>query len=65
MAYMLTSDRLCAFGLRPNQQESVPAHPLQAGEPITQTSQLRHDWHAMVMCFLMVDRFKNGDSTND
>ena len=40
--------------------------PLQAGEPITQTGQLnRHDWHAMVMYFLMVDRFKNGDSTND
>lgn len=40
--------------------------PLQTGEPITRTSQLnRHDWHTMIMYFLMVDRFKNGNPEND
>ena len=47
------------------QQEPSPTHFPPTGKPITQTSELdRHDWHAMVI-FLMVDRFKNGDSTND
>lgn len=40
--------------------------PLNAGQPVTKTDQLdRHDWHTMIMYFLIVDRFKNGDSTND
>ena len=40
--------------------------PLENGAPVAQTAQLnRHDWHGMIMYFLMVDRFKNGDANND
>lgn len=40
--------------------------PLENGTPVVHTAQLnRHDWHGMVMYFLMVDRFKNGDTAND
>ena len=40
--------------------------PLAMGEPVQQTADLnRHDWHSMVMYFLMVDRFSNGDTEND
>jgi len=39
--------------------------PLQDGEIITKTSQLkRTDFHTQIMYFLMVDRFKDGDKTN-
>ena len=40
--------------------------PLEFGEPIVSTEDLdRRDWHAMVMYFLMVDRFNNGMPSND
>ena len=40
--------------------------PLEYGEPIVSTENLdRRDWHAMVMYFLMVDRFNNGMPDND
>lgn len=40
--------------------------PLDHGTPVRSTAELdRHDWHAMVMYFLMVDRFHNGDPEND
>ena len=40
--------------------------PLKYGEPIVSTQDLdRRDWHAMVMYFLMIDRFNNGMPDND
>jgi len=40
--------------------------PLEYGEPIVSTEDLdRRDWHAMVMYFLMIDRFNNGMPDND
>ena len=40
--------------------------PLEYGEPIVSTQDLdRRDWHAMVMYFLMIDRFNNGMPDND
>lgn len=40
--------------------------PLEYGQPITNPSALnRTDRHGMIMYFLMVDRFKNGDVNND
>ncbi|MFN3951859.1 MAG: alpha-amylase family glycosyl hydrolase [Thermaurantimonas sp.] len=40
--------------------------PLAEGNPVTSYSQLTmNDWHATVWYFLMVDRFMNGDPTND
>ena len=40
--------------------------PLAYGKPIVDPDQLeRMDKHAMMMYFLMVDRFSNGDSLND
>lgn len=39
---------------------------LQDGKPITQTAQLtRHDNQAQVLYSLMIDRFENGNPTND
>ncbi len=40
--------------------------PLEYGKPVTDVSQLdRSDWHQARMYFLMVDRFKNGNTAND
>lgn len=40
--------------------------PLTEGNPVTSFSQLdRNDWHATIWYFLMVDRFLNGNPTND
>jgi cyclomaltodextrinase / maltogenic alpha-amylase / neopullulanase len=40
--------------------------PLASGRPILDTKQLtRTDRHAMIMYFLMIDRFANGDPSND
>ncbi len=40
--------------------------PLQYGIPIQETQKLnRHDRQSMVMYFMMLDRFKNGDTLND
>lgn len=40
--------------------------PLHHGKVLTKTSQLnRHDRHAQIMYFLLVDRFKNGNKEND
>lgn len=40
--------------------------PLYKGKPVTNPNQLgRTDWHTAQMYFMMVDRFVNGDLTND
>ena len=40
--------------------------PLEHGELITSSKQLhRYDWHQARLYFLMVDRFKNGNTQND
>ena len=40
--------------------------PLENGLPITQTTQLnRNDHEQMIMYFIMVDRFNNGNTAND
>ena len=40
--------------------------PLQNGKVLTQSADItRHDHHAQIMYFLLVDRFKNGDKSND
>lgn len=40
--------------------------PLEYGKPVTNTTELeRSDWHQARMYFLMVDRFNNGDRSND
>ena len=40
--------------------------PIHKGSPIQDPALLtRHDQHSMVMYFLMVDRFKNGNTAND
>jgi glycosidase len=40
--------------------------PLAYGKPIVEADQLdRMDKHAMMMYFLLIDRFENGDSLND
>jgi glycosidase len=40
--------------------------PLSDGEPIMSSTQLqRTDWHTAQMYFMVVDRFVNGDTTND
>lgn len=40
--------------------------PLQFGKPITDAANLtRDDHHSQIMYFLMVDRFVNGDTSND
>ena len=40
--------------------------PLEKGEVLMESSQLqRNDWESATLYFLMVDRFANGDPTND
>ena len=40
--------------------------PLQDGKPITEATQLtRHDANTQVLYSLMIDRFQNGDTSND
>lgn len=40
--------------------------PLEGNKPVMQTAQLkRTDKHSQIMYFLMVDRFNNGDTSND
>ncbi|MEM7163196.1 MAG: alpha-amylase family glycosyl hydrolase [Bacteroidota bacterium] len=40
--------------------------PLEYGKPLHSVDQLdRKDWHASIMYFMMVDRFKNGNQEND
>jgi len=40
--------------------------PLQKGEVLTQSSQIkRTDKHAQIMYFMLIDRFLNGDKSND
>ncbi len=40
--------------------------PLENGRPITKSRQLdRSDFHAQIMYFTLIDRFNNGDKTND
>ncbi len=40
--------------------------PLQYGRPLSDANQVkRQDWHAAQMYFIMVDRFANGDTSND
>ena len=40
--------------------------PLTEGNPVTSYSQLtKYDWHSTVWYFLMVDRFLNGNPSND
>lgn len=40
--------------------------PLHKGRVLTKSQQLnRHDLHAQIIYFILVDRFNNGDTTND
>ncbi|VBB45764.1 conserved exported hypothetical protein [uncultured Paludibacter sp.] len=40
--------------------------PLQKGEVLTSASEItRQDRHAQIIYFMLIDRFKNGDTTND
>lgn len=40
--------------------------PLAKGKVITDPSKLNNnDWHSSIMYFMMIDRFVNGDTTND
>ncbi len=40
--------------------------PLEKGKVITKSAQItRKDYHAQIMYFMLVDRFKNGNSAND
>lgn len=49
-----------------NQRSQEVLIPLQNGSPILNAHELtRNDRHAMVMYFLMVDRFSNGNHGND
>lgn len=59
-----TNLRLWASG------EGQPSHevriPLMDGIPITSPEQLtRQDWESQVLYFMLVDRFQNGDRSND
>lgn len=40
--------------------------PLEKGKIVTQSSEIkRHDKHAQIMYFMLIDRFKNGNKEND
>lgn len=59
-----TNLRMWASGAaKPSREVRIP---LLDGIPITQPGELsRSDWEAQVLYFMLVDRFRNGDPTND
>ena len=54
------------YSFHGNQKGRNQLIPLEYGQPVSSSAQLtRTDWHQARLYFLMVDRFKNGDSSND
>lgn len=54
------------FSFRPGAKGVDRLIPLHYGQPVTSATQLsRQDWHQARLYFLMVDRFVNGDTSND
>lgn len=65
-AYGLPRSHLRIWSSNEHSRSQEALIPLDAGQPIEQTSQLnRFDRQGMIMYFLMVDRFKNGRTDND
>lgn len=57
---------LRAWGYDENGRSNDLLIPMQDGVPVVDPNQLtRHDHETMIMYFLMVDRFKNGNPEND
>ncbi|MDA0912853.1 MAG: alpha-amylase family glycosyl hydrolase [Bacteroidetes bacterium] len=65
-AYDMNRSHLRVWSTNERLRSQEALIPLEFGQPIQQTQRLnRFDRQAMVMYFLMVDRFKNGDVNND
>lgn len=66
IAYQMERSHLRLWACTSVSKSQESLIPLSTGIPITQSEALsRFDRQAMVMYFLMVDRFKNGDPSND
>ena len=66
IAYQMERSHLRLWACTSDSKSQESLIPLSTGIPITQSEALsRFDRQAMVMYFLMVDRFKNGDPSND
>jgi len=66
IAYQMERSHLRLWACTSDSKSQESLIPLSKGIPITQSEALsRFDRQAMVMYFLMVDRFKNGDPSND
>jgi glycosidase len=65
-AYAQARSYLRIFSFRPGAKGVDRLIPLHYGRPVTSAAQLsRQDWHQARLYFLMVDRFVNGDTSND
>jgi len=65
-AYAQERSYLRIFSFRPSAKGVDRLIPLQYGQPVTSSAHLsRQDWHQARLYFLMVDRFVNGDTSND
>lgn len=65
-AFRMQRSHLRVYTERDGQKGNDLLIPLHQGEVIETSDKLeRSDWHTSMMYFMMVDRFANGDSTND